>query len=364
MKENKIGIVVDDDFATKNVPPYPRPVFMSYESPLRVKAILDYFNKIDLFLNKRIIKISTNKIDDSILLLAHSTYHVELIKRLSSYGSGIFGEEIFITKDTFNLAKKAISGTIEAIRKVLNQEVAQSFAIIRPPGHHAFPEKSSGLCIFNNIANAIVYFRKELDYDKKIAIVDIDNHFGDGLAQFFYGDPSVLYFSIHEFDFEEGDMGFIDELGEGKGLGKNINFPIPAGINDDDFLEFFDVLEPVLKEYQPDIIIVAAGFDMYFDDAIGNCLLTSASYYNFTKRILKVAEEICEGKLVFVLEGGYSLIGLPVCVHAVIKALLNENHERHPFEKIDFSKDSKKIDIIKIKTALKKLLSKYWTSLR
>ena len=363
MKENKIGIVVDEDFATKNVPPYPRPVFMSYESPLRVKAIFDYFNKIDLFSNKRIVKILTNRIDDSTLLLTHSTYHVDLIKRLSSYGSGILGEEIFITKDTFNLAKKAISGTIEAIRKVLNQEVSQSFALVRPPGHHAFRERASGLCIFNNIANAIMYFRTELNYDKKIAIVDIDDHFGDGLAQIFYGDASVLYFSIHEFDFEEGDMGFIDELGEGEGLGKNINFPVPAGMTDDDFLEFFDVLEPVLKEFRPDIIIVAAGFDMYFDDAIGNCLLTSASYYNFTKYIVNIAEEICEGKLVFVLEGGYSLIGLPVCVHAVLKALLKESHERHPFEEIYFSKDSKKTDIIKIKLALKKLLANYWTSL-
>ena len=234
------------------------------------------------------------------------------------------GDEIFITEDTFELAKKAVGGTIQAIKSVLNSDVNQSFALVRPPGHHALQEKASGLCIFNNIANSIIYLKKKLHYNKKIAIIDIDAHFGDGLVQYFYDDPSVLYFSVHEFDFVEGDIGFIDELGEGEGLGKSINFPIPMNTSDEDFLEFLDILEPVLNEFTPDIMIIAAGFDLYFADPIGNGLLTSISYYNFTEKLLKIAEKICEGKLVFILEGGYSLIGLPHCVYAVLKALIGE----------------------------------------
>jgi acetoin utilization deacetylase AcuC-like enzyme len=363
-KDQKIGIVIDEDFALKHNPPYQHPIFFSYENPLRIKAILDFFDKKNLWDHKRIIKLEPRVINEDILKLAHTKYYIDTVKRLSSFGSGILDEEVFITQDTFSLAKKAVGGTIEAIEKVLKKEVSQAIALVRPPGHHALREKGSGLCIFNNIANSILYLRKELGYDKKIAIVDIDDHFGDGLVQYFYDDPSVLYFSIHEFDFLENDIGFINELGEGEGLGKNINFPVPSGITNDDFLEFLDVLEPILKEYNPDLIIVAMGFDMYFDDPIGNCLLTSISYQKFAEKILSIAEELCEGKLAFILEGGYSLIGLPFCIQAVLGSLLKEKYEQPLFEKNMFSTESKMEEILKIKSKLKSLLIDYWKSLK
>jgi len=362
MTDNKkIGIIVDEDFALKHIPPYPKPAFLSFENPLRIRAILDYFEKIKFFEDKRIIKEEPKVIDESIIKLAHTNYHIDTIKRLSKFGSGLLGDEVFITEDTYNLAKKALGGAIQAIESVLNNEVNHSFALIRPPGHHALREKPSGLCIFNNIATSILYLRKFLNYEKKIAIVDIDNHFGDGTVQYFYDDPSVLYFSVHEFDFVEGDIGFVTELGEGEGLGKNINFPIPAGSTDSDFLEFMDILEPILTEFAPDLIIIASGFDMYFADPIGNCNLTSISFYNFTKKILELAEKLCEGKLVFILEGGYSLIGLPFCVNAVVRAMLNESYERPNFENMDFSDESKIEEINKVKSVLKRLLEPFWS---
>ncbi|TFG24360.1 MAG: histone deacetylase [Promethearchaeota archaeon] len=359
-EDQKIGIVVDEDFAIKNNPPYPHPIFLSYENPLRIRMILNYLNSIKIWNDKRIIKIPPKIIEEEHLNLAHTKYYIDAIKRFSGFGSGVLDDEIYITPDTFYLAKKAVGGAISAIEKVVKKELNQSFALIRPPGHHALREKGSGLCIFNNIANAILYLRKELNYNKKIAIIDIDDHFGDGLVQYFYQDPSVLYFSIHEFDFIEGDMGFINELGAGEGIGTTINFPVPPGITDHEFLDFLEVLEPILREYEPDIIIVAIGFDMYFDDAIGNCFLTSNSYYEFTKEIYKIAKTVCEGKVAFILEGGYSLVGLPICVHAVIKALLNESHEREFFENQIGVNESKKEDVAKIKSSLLKLLKDYW----
>ena len=365
MKGNsRIGIITDDDFAIKNVPPYPHPMFLSYESPLRIKAILDYLGSKEVFSNERIIRIEPLPIDESILGLAHTKYHIESIRRFSNRGFGFLGDEIFITEDTFELAKKAVGGTIQAIKSVLNYDVNQSFALVRPPGHHALQEKASGLCIFNNIANSIIYLKKELQYNKKIAIIDIDAHFGDGLVQYFYDDPDVLYFSIHEFDFVEGDIGFIDELGEGEGLGKSINFPVPMNISDEEFLEFMDVLEPILLEFAPDLIIIASGFDLYFADPIGNGLLTSISYYNFTDKLLKIAKNVCESKLVFILEGGYSLIGLPHCVYAVIMALLEQKYESPIFEKIQFPSEFKNENLSKIKNSLRKLLVNYWISLK
>ncbi|MFX0033571.1 MAG: histone deacetylase [Candidatus Hodarchaeota archaeon] len=356
----KLGIVIDDDFSSKHIPPFPKPSFNSFENPLRLKCVIEYFNKKKIFHDDRVIKLEPKSINEDILRLGHSQYHIESVNRLSKMGGGLIDEEVFITGDTYELAKKAVGGVIQAIESVLEKQVNQTFAIIRPPGHHAYRERASGLCIFNNIATAILYLRNRLNYKKKIAIIDIDNHFGDGLAQYFYEDPTILYFSIHEYDFSQADLGFIDELGHGEGIGKNINFPVPEGIIDEDFYIFFDLMDIVLNEFKPDLIIVAAGFDMYFADPIGNCLLTSKSYYKFAEKILQISEKICEGRIVFALEGGYSLIGLPYCIHTIIKALLKDKYELADFEKENLFKKSKREEIFKIGKALKTLLSNYW----
>ncbi|MFX1242375.1 MAG: histone deacetylase [Promethearchaeota archaeon] len=361
--KNIIGIIYDDDFALKNSPPYPYPTFFSYENPLRIKAIMGYLEKNRILNNDRIKIVKPIDIKEEIIYLAHSQYHVDSIKSLSSRGNGLLGDEIYVTEDTYALAKKAIGGALGGIKNVIEGEFNQSIALIRPPGHHALREKASGLCIFNNIASSIIFLREKMHYNKKIAVIDIDTHFGDGLVQYFYDDPSVLYFSIHEYDFVEGEIGFIDELGAGEGLGKSINFPIPFNSTDDDFLECFKILEPILREFLPDLIIVAAGFDMYFADPIGNCLLSSKAYYNFTEKLLSIAEEICNGKLAFILEGGYSLIGLPICIYTVIQSLLNENYEHPSFEYLDFTSYSNKDEITKIKSMLKNLLKEYWKSM-
>ena len=359
--ENLIGIIVDDDFASKHIPPYPKPSFISFEHPLRIKAILNHLERHKIFDNNRIVKVKPRNVTQEIIELAHSRYHIEAIKRISNIGGGLLEEEVFLTEDSYALAKKAIGGAIEAIEGIISNKFAQSFALIRPPGHHALREKASGLCIFNNIANSILYLRNELNFNQKIAIIDIDDHFGDGLAHYFYDDPSVLYFSIHEFDFTEGDLGMVDELGIDEGIGKNINFPVPEGITNEDFYCCLDLLEPILNEFQPALIVVAAGFDMYYADPIGNCSLTSIAYNQFAEKILTIAETVCEGKIAFILEGGYDIIGLPYCVEAVIKALLKENYEPPDYEKnLLFSGDSKRKEIEKIKTFLISLLNPYW----
>jgi len=334
---------------------------LSYESPLRMISIMNYMNKTGIFNNENIIKLSPKSIDNSTLKIAHSQYHIDLIKRFSESGHGILGDEVFIDKDSFSLAKKAVGGAIEALESVIDGKVNQSFALIRPPGHHASRDNASGLCIFNNIANSILYLREKRQFYKKIAIIDIDDHFGDGISRYFYNDPDILYFSVHEYDFLDGDLGYITELGEGNGLGKNINFPLPINTTDENFLEFMNILIPILTNFNPDLIICAIGFDMHFSDQIGNCLLTSKSYYQFTTQLLALSEQICEGKLSLILEGGYNLIALPICVHTVINALLGKDYYKSKFEEIDFLKFNNKQKIIRIKNNLKKLLKEFWT---
>jgi acetoin utilization deacetylase AcuC-like enzyme len=363
--ENLIGIIVDDDFASKHIPPYPKPSFISFEHPLRIKAILNHLERNNIFDNNRIVKVKPKSITQATMELAHSKYHIEAIERISNMGGGLLDDEVFLTEDTYALAKKAIGGAIEAIEGVISNKYTQSFALIRPPGHHAFREKASGLCIFNNIANSILYLRKQLSFNQKIAIIDIDAHFGDGLAQYFYDDPSVLYFSIHEFDFTEGNLGMVYELGMDEGIGKNINFPVPEGITNEDFYYCLDLLEPIFNEFQPALIVVAAGFDMYFADPIGNCSLTSIAYNKFAEKVLKIAESVCEGKISFILEGGYDIIGVPYCIEAIIKALLKKNYEPPDFEKnLSFSGESRRMELEKIKTFLKSLLNPYWDKIK
>jgi acetoin utilization deacetylase AcuC-like enzyme len=364
MTENKIGIITDEEFASKHIPPYPKPTFISFEHPIRIKTILETLKNELIFENKNVEKIIPPDINEEILELAHSKYHIDSIKKISKRGGGLIDEEVFVNLDTFSLAKKAVSGAVTAVEKVFNNEINQSIALIRPPGHHAYRNRSSGLCIFNNIAISVFYLRQKLNYSEKIAIIDIDNHFGDGLAQFFYEDPSILYISIHEFDFSQADLGFIDELGAGNGIGTNINIPVPEGLTSSEFLGIIDFIEPLIREFNPRMLIIAAGFDMYFADPIGNCLLTSDAFYSFTKKMITIASDICEGKLAIILEGGYSVIGLQYCVLAVIKALLNEKYTAPEFESHFPIHSSNQNNLKKIKNALIQMITPYWNCLK
>ncbi|MEJ2295048.1 MAG: histone deacetylase [Candidatus Lokiarchaeota archaeon] len=275
MTENKIGIIFDEDFTLKHIPPYPKPTFIAYEHPDRVKVMIEALNREQIFENKHVLKIKPSEIQDEIIELAHSKFHIDTIKKISKGGGGIIDDEVFVTSDTFEVAKKAVSGAITAVEKVIKNEIGQSIALIRPPGHHAFRDRASGLCIFNNIALSILFLREKLNFEGKFAIIDIDTHFGDGLAHYFYEDPSVLYISIHEYDFSQVDLGFIDEIGAGEGIGTNINIPVPEGLSSNEFLELISFIEPLLREFAPEMLIIATGFDTYFADPIGNGQLTS-----------------------------------------------------------------------------------------
>lgn len=360
MTERQIGIIIDDMFGLKHTPPYPKPTFIAFEHPNRIKSMIEILNRDQIFNNPHVHKFSPISIGDDTLELAHSKFHIDAIKRISQGGGGIIDDEVFVAPDTYEVAKRAVGGAITAVEKVFSGVVNQTIALIRPPGHHAFRNKPSGLCIFNNIALAIFYLRQKRNYSGKIAILDIDDHFGDGLAHFFYEDPSVLYISIHEYDFSQVDVGFINELGADKGIGTNINLPVPEGISTDEFLDLIDFIEPILKEFAPSMIIIPTGFDTYFADPIGNGALTSVAFYKFSKKIKNIANQLCDGKIAFILEGGYSIIGLQYCLLALIKGLLDENYTPPPFEFSTRDDHSNLNSLEKIKKALIQIIKPYW----
>ncbi|MHA1729478.1 MAG: histone deacetylase family protein [Promethearchaeota archaeon] len=315
-------IVYDPLFGDLNELEQPKPFFETYETPLRVKFTWDYLKKIGYLNNSKLVFKRPKPLNKEDIYLVHSKYHFDLVEKLSEIGMGQLGNLVQVTPDTLDIALLSAGGAYAAISDVYNKKYNQSFAIIRPPGHHAIPDAADGLCVFNNIAIAIKKLRKDLEFKGKIAIIDIDAHYGDGLAKIFYEDPKVLYSSIHEFDFEVGEAGGFSDLGLGNGRGYTINFPIP--FNSDDFYlkSYCSFIGPFLEKYNPEMIIVAAGFDGHFADPIGNLRFTSRGYQYFASWLKKLSNKICDGRVSFCLEGGYNLLIIPHLIESIISEFL------------------------------------------
>jgi len=351
-----IGIIHHPDFL-KHDTNFPRPHFESFETPERLAAVYTYLQQKEIFDLPGIEPILAKPIKEKDLYKIHAPYLVDSVKSLSKIGGGEIGSHSYASRDAFDVAKLAVGGTILACEEVLKGNVTQSFALIRPPGHHAGYSKTEGLCIFNNCASAVLNLKRKKKLDRTL-IIDLDSHHGDGITEFFYSDPSVMYISIHEY-FNENEKGGIFEIGFGEGEGYNVNIPLPFLTLNRTYLKSFQKIVPHLaKEFNPELIIVAMGFDTHYADPVGNLRLSSSLYATITHQLKNLAEEVCEGKLVFVLEGGYNLLGLPKFVEIVIQTLLDhkiEFSDEFPLEEINTDKEA-----LKRVNLLRGILSKYW----
>ncbi|OSX56322.1 hypothetical protein POSPLADRAFT_1175378 [Postia placenta MAD-698-R-SB12] len=232
---------------------------------------------------------------------------------------------LYVHPSTPYAAQLSAGGVIEAALAVARGEVQKSFAIVRPPGHHAEPDEHMGFCFFNNvsIATKVVQLRSPL---KKIMILDWDVHHGNGTQRAFYDDPSVLYVSLHRYDggdfYPNGPFGSMVSCGQGPGLGYSVNIPWPQhGMGDADYiLAFQKIVMPIAVEFAPELVIISAGFDAAEGDTLGECHVTPTGYAHMTYMLSSLAG----GKLVVALEGGYSLDAISVSALAVAKILLGE----------------------------------------
>jgi len=202
----------------------------------------------------------------------------------------------------------------------MDGETDNAFAMVRPPGHHALPDRAMGFCFFNNVAIAAAWLLKHRRL-KRIMIVDWDVHHGNGTQAMFYESPEVLYASTHQYPHYPGS-GSLHEIGAGRGEGYTINAPMPADFGDDEYLRFFDdFILPIGRKFRPEFILVSAGFDCHWRDPLAQMRVTEEGFVGMARRVKKLAAECCQGKMVAALEGGYDLEALVNSGRAVLEEL-------------------------------------------
>lgn len=222
--------------------------------------------------------------------------------------------------DTFKAARLAAGGLLSLVELVQNGVLNNGFALVRPPGHHAEANRAMGFCIFNNVAIAATYLINRFNLNK-ILIVDWDLHHGNATQHSFYDTPQVLFFSTHQYPYYPG-TGSIDEAGSGKGKGYTVNVPLRPGAGNEEFIRIYqEILQPLAREFQPNFILVSAGFDTYYQDPLGGMHVTPEGFATLTRLLMESADMLCQGKLAITLEGGYHLEGLCESVKAVLMEL-------------------------------------------
>jgi len=233
----------------------------------------------------------------------------------------------YVTRTSFEDALQAAGATLGCVRAVLSGEVHNAFSIVRPPGHHAEPNRSMGFCIFNNVAIAA---REALRGGlERVAIVDFDAHHGNGTEAAFLGDGQVAYLSTHQWGIYPG-TGWLE--GPPQARQRIVNIPLPAGSGDHAYRRIADdILEPFIRGFRPELILVSAGFDAHWNDPITSLGLSTAGFHALSRKLVQLAEEHCKGRIVFVLEGGYGAVNLANGADAVFSALMN----RHFIDPLD-----------------------------
>ena len=226
-------------------------------------------------------------------------------------------EDTFTSPDSDDIARLAAGAVLTAVDHVLDGPAgSRALALVRPPGHHAEADKAMGFCLYNNIAVGAAYARSR--GPSRVAIVDYDVHHGNGTQAMFYEDPSVLFVSSHQYPFWPG-TGAADETGRGAGKGFTLNVPLTMG-DRDDVVErrYAELVLPRLREFKPELLMISAGFDAHELDPLGQLRMTTEGFARLTAALLSVANEVCEGRVVLVTEGGYDLKALSDSLDAVI----------------------------------------------
>jgi acetoin utilization deacetylase AcuC-like enzyme len=319
-----VGFVYDPIFLEHDTGDHP-------ENPRRMLAAMALLESSGVL--ARLTRIDARVATPAELALAHDAAYVAAVERVARDGGGWVDPDTLITPRSYDVAARAVGGTLAAVDAVMRGDVASAFCLVRPPGHHATPDQAMGFCIFNHIAVAARYARTAHGLDR-VAIVDFDVHHGNGTQDIFYADPAVLYISTHEYPFYPG-TGAASETGEGEGGGATINIPMPHGSGDAEYRRAFEeVVVPALHRFRPQLILVSAGYDAHFADEIAYQQLSVDGYGALVSMTKAAADVLSDGRIVAALEGGYHLVAMPWCVRRTIEILGDETPTPDPLGRV------------------------------
>ncbi|MBO8181019.1 MAG: histone deacetylase [Archaeoglobus sp.] len=330
----------------------------------RLAYTMDQLREEGIFESERIVLLEPFKASLDDVLEVHTEEYVRFLEKESKKG-GIIDFDTNIPVGVFDRALLAAGGAIRAAQAVLNKECDNAFAMIRPPGHHAKPYIGAGFCYLNNMAIMVKWLLKQ--GFERIAILDWDAHHGDGTQEIFYNDDRVLFISTHQMPLYPG-TGYPEECGVGRGEGYTVNIPLPPGTGDEGYMMVIDeIIEPVVNEFEPQFIAVSAGQDNHFTDPITSLALTARGYAEMMQRAVEMSEKHCDGRLVAVLEGGYSVEGaLPYTNLGIIAAMAGfdlsaiREPENYLPELLWRKRDSALVKLRHNIEDVKRVHSKYW----
>ena len=264
----------------------------------------------------------------------HAKEYIAQVEQKCESGGGWFDPDTVASAGSYKAAIHAAGGLLIAVDSVMSKNVESAFALVRPPGHHATCWHAMGFCLFNNVAIAAKYALANYNIER-VLIVDFDVHHGNGTQDTFYADKNVLYFSTHQYPFYPG-TGSIDETGIREGEGFNVNIPLIAGWGDSEYQAVFeDILAPIAMRFQPQLILVSAGYDAHWADNISLMKLSVPGFARLVEILKVLAGTLCQGNLVFSLEGGYHHQALSASILASLNILLGNKEINDPLGKQD-----------------------------
>ena len=314
------GYVFDEIFTRHDFPGHP-------ESANRLVAIMDYLAKNGLL--SRLTPVPSRPATRLELMRCHHPRHIERVEEISRRGGGMLDADTYTNAFSYEAAVRAAGGLVDLTAAVLNGQLDNGFALVRPPGHHATPIRAMGFCLFSTVAIAARAAR--FDYGlERVAVIDFDVHHGNGTQDVLIEDPTVLFVSSHEYPYYPG-TGAIDEVGQGEAKGSTVNIPVSMGVGDTGYKRLYgEVVFPSLRRFQPELILVSAGFDAHWDDPLANIGLSLSGYHWLCQSLLELAAELCQGRIVFTLEGGYNLEVLALGVSNAFRVLLGDAFAEDP----------------------------------
>jgi acetoin utilization deacetylase AcuC-like enzyme len=309
------GLVYHEDYLKHRT----GPVHPEHEG--RLIAIIDHLKKSDLWDN--LLPITPSPADTKWILKVHTAEHLKFVKEACERGATVLDREgdTYVCRESYAVALLVVGGVLAGIDAVIGDKVKNAFCAVRPPGHHAGSSRAMGFCLFNNVAIGTRYAQEKYGLER-VAIVDWDVHHGNGTQEIFYEDPSVLYISTHQYPYYPG-TGSASERGKGEGEGFTLNLPLSAGTDGEEYVKLFkEKTVPALQDFNPDFLLISAGFDAHKDDPLAAIFLDESTYAEVTRMLAEFAKKHCHGRIVSVLEGGYDLTALPRCVEAHLRELM------------------------------------------